>query len=78
MNSFNPVCGATWMEPVTSLAWIAGATSKIRLGIGVLHQSFTRPYTPQTNGKAERFIQTMKRRWAYRYVFRTSAMRAAS
>ncbi len=43
-----------------------------------LRQSFTRPYTPQTNGKAERFIQTMKRRWAYRYVFRTSAMRAAS
>lgn len=41
-------------------------------------QSFTRPYTPQTNGKAERFIQTMKRRWAYRYVFKTSAMRAES
>ncbi len=43
-----------------------------------VRQSFTRPYTPKTNGKAERFIQTMKRRWAYRYVFRTSAMRAAS
>lgn len=43
-----------------------------------LRQGFTRPYTPQTNGKAERFIQTMKRRWAYRYTFRTSAMRAAS
>jgi transposase len=41
-------------------------------------QSFTKPYTPQTNGKAERFIQTMKRRWAYRYTFRTSAIRAAS
>lgn len=36
VNSFNPVYGATWMEPLTSLAWIAGATSKIRLGIGVL------------------------------------------
>jgi len=44
----------------------------------MIRQSFTRPYTPQTNGKAERFIQTMKRRWAYKYVFRTSAMRAAS
>ena len=43
-----------------------------------VRQSFTRPYTPKTNGKAERFIQTMKRRWAYRYVFRSSAMRAAS
>jgi len=43
-----------------------------------IRQSFTRPYTPRTNGKAERFIQTLKRRWAYRYVFRTSAVRAAS
>ena len=43
-----------------------------------IRQCFTRPYTPRTNGKAERFIQTMKRRWAYRQAFRTSAMRAAS
>ena len=43
-----------------------------------VQQSFTRPYTPKTNGKAERFIQTLKRRWAYRYTFRTSAIRAAS
>jgi transposase InsO family protein len=43
-----------------------------------LRQSFTRPYTPKTNGKAERFIQTLERRWAYRYVFRTSAIRAVS
>jgi len=41
-------------------------------------QRFTRPYTPRTNGKAERFIQTLKRRWAYRTAFRTSAHRAAS
>ncbi len=41
-------------------------------------QRFTRPYTPRTNGKAERFIQTLKRRWAYRYTYRTSAIRAAS
>lgn len=44
---------------------------------GIRH-SFTRPYTPRTNGKAERFIQTLKRRWAYRYTFRSSALRAAS
>jgi transposase InsO family protein len=43
-----------------------------------IRQIFTKPYTPKTNGKAERFIQTLKRRWAYRYVFRTSAIRAAS
>lgn len=41
-------------------------------------QRFTRPYTPRTNGKAERFIQTLKRRWAYRRAYRTSAIRAAS
>ena len=43
-----------------------------------IRQCFTRPYTPRTNGKAERFIQTLKRRWAYRTAFKTSAMRAAS
>ena len=43
-----------------------------------IRQSFTRPYTPKTNGKAERFIQTLKRRWAYRYPYRTSAIREAS
>ena len=32
----------------------------------------TRPYRPQTNGKAERFIQTMLREWAYGRVFNTS------
>lgn len=41
-------------------------------------QRFTRPYTPRTNGKAERFIQTLKRRWAYRTAFKTSAIRADS
>ncbi len=29
----------------------------------------TRPYTPRTNGKAERFIQTLLREWAYRYAY---------
>ena len=38
-------------------------------------QIYTRPYRPQTNGKAERFIQTAKREWAYRRAYRTSAIR---
>jgi transposase InsO family protein len=36
----------------------------------------TRPYTPRTNGKAERFIQTMLREWAYARTYRSSAERA--
>jgi transposase InsO family protein len=35
----------------------------------------TRPYTPRTNGKAERFIQSSLREWAYRTAYRTSAER---
>ena len=36
----------------------------------------TRPYTPRTNGKAERFIQSMLREWAYVRVYRSSGTRA--
>ena len=36
---------------------------------------FTRPYRPRTNGKAERFIQTMLREWAYARPFRHSRFR---
>jgi transposase InsO family protein len=35
----------------------------------------TRPYTPRTNGKAERFIQTSLREWAYLHAYRSSAER---
>jgi len=35
----------------------------------------TRPYRPRTNGKAERFIQTLIREWAYAFTFHTSADR---
>jgi len=37
----------------------------------------TRPYTPKTNGKAERFIQTSLREWAYARAYHTSRQRAA-
>ena len=35
----------------------------------------TRPYTPRTNGKAERFIQTSLREWAYARAYKSSAER---
>lgn len=37
----------------------------------------TRPYTPRTNGKAERFIKTALNEWAYAQPFETSELRAA-
>ncbi|WP_395686399.1 IS481 family transposase [Caenimonas koreensis] len=44
--------------------------------LGIKH-AFTRPYRPQTNGKAERFIQTCLREWAYGRVWNNSAERTA-
>jgi len=38
----------------------------------------TRPYRPRTNGKAERFIRTMLREWAYAAVYGSSPERAAA
>ena len=35
----------------------------------------TRPYRPQTNGKAERFIQTLLKEWAYKRPYSTSLQR---
>ena len=42
--------------------------------IGARHTP-TRKYRPQTNGKAERFIQTMKREWAYRRLYTSNGAR---
>src|SRR5690606_21467507 len=43
--------------------------------LGLKHR-FTRPYTPRTNGKAERFIQSALREWAYARAYRRSDQRA--
>lgn len=45
--------------------------------LGIRHIR-TRPYRPQTNGEAERFIQTALREWAYRRPYPTSAQRTAA
>ena len=37
----------------------------------------TRPYCPRTNGKAERFIQTLLREWAYRFAYEHTDQRSA-
>jgi len=46
-----------------------------------IHHIFTRPYTPKTNGKVERFIRTSAEEWAYGRAYphssvRTRALRA--
>jgi len=45
--------------------------------LGIRHL-FTRPYRPQTNGKAERFIRTMLDGWAYGAIYRSSSERTAA
>jgi transposase InsO family protein len=55
-------------------SYLFGATC-LELGIA---QKFTRAYRPQTNGKAERFIQSALREWAYGRVYETSAHRQAA
>lgn len=46
-----------------------------RLGIKHIRP---RPYTPQTNGKAERFIRTLLERWAYAYSYEHESERLAA
>jgi transposase InsO family protein len=46
--------------------------------LGIRRHLFTRPYRPRTNGKAERFIQTLINRWAYGAIYGSSAERAAA
>jgi transposase InsO family protein len=45
--------------------------------LGIKHR-FTRAYRPQTNGKAERFIQSALREWAYGWTYQNSEHRTAA
>jgi transposase InsO family protein len=60
-----------------AMAYRAHALRTVCRRWSVRHR-FTRPYRPQTNGKAERFIQTLLREWAYRVPYRSSARRTAA
>ena len=60
-----------------AMAYHAGALAAVCQRWLVRHR-FTRPYRPQTNGKAERFMQTLLREWAYRVPYRSSARRTAA
>jgi transposase InsO family protein len=56
----------------------SGAHAEACRELGIRRHIFTRPYRPRTNGKAERFIQTLVNRWAYGAIYGTSAERTAA
>jgi transposase InsO family protein len=58
-------------------AYVSTAHALACRTLGIRHIR-TRPRRPQTNGKAERFIRTMLREWAYAAVYGSSAERAAA
>lgn len=55
--------------------YVSKAFRKACKRLGLKHVR-TKPYTPKTNGKAERFIQTALREWAYAHAYATSGHRA--
>jgi transposase InsO family protein len=55
----------------------SGAHAETCRELGMRHL-FTRPYRPRTNGKAERFIQTLTNRWAYGAIYGSSTERTAA
>jgi transposase InsO family protein len=59
---------------MTDNAW-AYRGREYRAVLGDRRQTRTRPYRPQTNGKAERFIGTLVREWAYARTYTTNAAR---
>ncbi len=50
------------------------AFNKVCQALAIKH-IYTKPYTPKTNGKAERFIQSSLREWAYAQAYHTSDQR---
>jgi transposase InsO family protein len=62
---------------MTDNGW-AYRSAAYRAALGTRPQSRTRPYRPQTNGKAERFIGTLLTEWAYARPYRSNAERLAA
>jgi len=62
---------------MTDNAW-AYRSAAYRAALAGRRQTRTRPYRPQTNGKAERFIGTLVREWAYARAYPTNTARLAA
>jgi transposase InsO family protein len=58
-------------------AYVSAVHALACRALGIRHLR-TRPYRPQTNGKAERFIRTMLGGWAYGAIYRNSSERTAA
>lgn len=58
-------------------AYVAHSYRQALAELGLRHLRI-RPYRPRTNGKAERFIQTLLNEWAYERIYGSSAERAAT
>ena len=58
-------------------AYVSTAHALACRALGIRHIR-TRPYRPQTNGKAERFIRTLLGGWAYGAIYRSSTERTAA
>ena len=70
--------GITTRRLMTDNAWIYVNNRSLRELLnekGIRHLR-TKPYRPQTNGKVERFHQTMAREWAYGMTYRSARARA--
>ena len=69
--------GITVERVLTDNGW-SYRSAAYRAVLGERRHSRTRPYRPQTNGKAERFIGTLVREWAYARAYRSNAERLAA
>jgi transposase InsO family protein len=71
--------GVTIREVLTDngVCYRARCFAEVCADLGIRHRR-TRPYTPRTNGKAERFIQSALREWAYARAYGTSAQRISA
>jgi transposase InsO family protein len=65
---------------MTDNAWAYTRSRAVRevLARSQIRHLTTKPYRPRTNGKVERFHQTMAREWAYGLLYRSHHQRAAA
>lgn len=70
--------GAERLMTDNAFAYIHNTSLRELLDRRAIHHIRTRPYTPRTNGKVERYQQTLQREWAYALEYASSDSRRAS